>query len=186
MASKDKDSNWFKKHKILTGILALFVIGVFSTAINGNKDNGGVEKSVATSSEEEQQQTEFKIGETAKFDNKSITVTKVQRNYQTGNQYAQPESGMEFVVVTVKITNDSDSTLDYSSYEFKMQDSDGVQQNEAFTAITQGKLHNGSLAKGGKVTGKLAYEVPRGDKGLKLLYQNFSLFDNEVITFNLK
>lgn len=130
--------------------------------------------------------TDFKVGETASFDDKSVTVIKVQRNYNTGNQFAQPESGKEFVIVTVKITNDGDSTLDYNTYEFKMQDSDGVQQNEAITALSEGKLNSGSLAKGGKVTGKLAYEVPKGDKGLKLLYQNFSFFDNKAVTFNLQ
>lgn len=96
------------------------------------------------------------------------------------------ESGKEFVIVTVQITNNSDSTLDYNTFEFKMQDSNGVQQNEAITALSEGKLNSGSLAKGGKVTGKLAYEVPKDDAGLKLLYQNFSFFDNKAITFNLQ
>lgn len=114
------------------------------------------------------------MGETATFDGKSITVTDVQRNYDTGNQFAQPESGKEFVIVTVQITNNSDSTLDYNTFEFKMQDSNGVQQSEAITALSEGKLNSGSLAKGGKVTGKLAYEVPKDDAGFEALYQNFS------------
>lgn len=63
-----------------------------------------------------------------------------------------------------------------------MQDSNGVQQSEAITALSEGKLNSGSLAKGGK----LAYEVPKDDAGLKLLYQNFSFFDNKAITFNLQ
>ena len=88
--------------------------------------------------------------------------------------------------MTVNIVNNSDKTLDYNTFEFKMQDSNGVQQNEALTALSEGKLNSGSLAKGGKVTGKLAYEVPKDDPGLKLLYQNFSFFDNKAITFNLQ
>lgn len=67
-----------------------------------------------------------------------------------------------------------------------MQDSNGVQQNEAITALSEGKLNSGSLAKGGNVTGKLAYEVPKDDAGLKLLYQNYSLFNNKTLTFNLQ
>ena len=149
------------------------------TATNTGSNNSG-------SQEKAKEKTEFKVGETATFDDKSITVTDVQRNYDTGNQFAQPESGKEFVIVTVQITNNSDSTLDYNTFEFKMQDSNGVQQNEAITALSEGKLNSGSLAKGGKVTGKLAYEVPKDDAGLKLLYQNFSFFDNKAITFNLQ
>lgn len=188
MAKKEKDGNWFKRHKILTGILILFVIGVMGSVGNGGKNNAGTDtatsgSNAATSTPEEK--TDFKVGETATFDDKSITVTEIQRNYDTGNQFAQPESGKEFVIVTINITNNSDSTLDYSTFEFKMQDSNGVQQNEAIMALAEGKLSSGALAKGGKVTGKLAYEVPKDDAGLKLLYQNYSLFNNKTITFSL-
>ena len=33
--------------------------------------------------------------------------------------------------------------------------------------------------------GKMAYEVPKDDAGLKLLYQSFSFFSNKVVTFSL-
>lgn len=164
---------------VLIGIGGAMGGGKSDTTTNtGN--NGG------SQSDKAEEKTEFKVGETATFDDKSITVTDVQRNYDTGNQFAQPESGKEFVIVTVNIVNNSDSNLDYNTFEFKMQDSNGVQQNEAITALSEGKLNSGSLAKGGKVTGKLAYEVPKDDAGLKLLYQNFSFFDNKAITFNLQ
>ena len=184
----EKDRNWFARHKILSVIIGVIVIGGIAGAMAGDKDNTATKTSNTGSSQTEkaEEKTEFKVGETATFDDKSITVTEVQRNYDTGNQFAQPESGKEFVIVTVNIVNNSDSNLDYNTFEFKMQDSNGVQQNEAFTALTEGKLNSGSLAKGGKVTGKLAYEVPKDDKGLKLLYQNFSFFDNKAITFNLQ
>ena len=156
--------------------------------MGGKKDNTATNTGANTNSQTKKadEKTEFKVGETATFDDKSITVTDVQRNYDTGNQFAQPESGKEFVIVTVDIVNNSDKTLDYNTFEFKMQDTNGVQQSEAITALTEGKLNSGSLAKGGKITGKLAYEVPKDDAGLKLLYQNFSFFDNKAITFNLQ
>lgn len=186
MSKEKKDGNWFKRHKILTGILVLVVIGVISSAANGGKNSGTSADGNSTQSSGQEEKTNFKIGETATFDNKSITVTDVQRNYDTGNQFAQPESGKEFVVVTINIANNGDSELSYTTFEFKMQDSNGVQQNEAITALSEGKLNSGSLAKGGKVTGKLAYEVPKDDAGLKLLYQSYSLFGNKTLTFNLQ
>ena len=167
-------------------IVVIVLIGAGGAA-GGNKSNptsGGTTDSATEKKAEEK--TEFAVNEKATFDDKSITVTEVQRNFDTGNQFAQPESGKEFVIVTVNITNDSDKTLDYNTFEFKMQDSNGVQQNEALTALSDGKLNSGSLAAGGKVTGKLAYEVPKDDAGLKLLYQNFSFFDNKAITFKLQ
>ncbi|MFZ2545137.1 MAG: DUF4352 domain-containing protein [Candidatus Saccharimonadales bacterium] len=186
MSKKEKDGNWFKRHKILTVILALVVIGSIGSAIGGGEKNNDGNGTASTQTTKQEEKTDFKVGETATFDDKSITVTEIQRNYDTGNQFAQPESGKEFVIVTISIANNSNTTLDYSTYEFKMQDSNGVQQNEALMALTQGKLSSGALAKGGNVTGKLAYEVPKGDAGLKLLYQNYSLFNNKTITFNLQ
>lgn len=184
----EKDKNWFARHKILTVILAVVVIGVIAGAMGGSKSDTATNtgNNSGSQTEKAEEKTEFKVGETATFDDKSITVTDIQRNYDTGNQFAKPESGKEFVIVTVNIVNNSNSSLDYNTFEFKMQDSNGVQQSEAFTALSEGKLNSGSLAKGGKVTGKLAYEVPQGDAGLKLLYQNFSFFDNKAITFNLQ
>lgn len=184
----NQNKNWFARHKILTGIGILVILGIIVSAASGGSkgDTTSTDGNSSSSSSKQEEKTEFKVGETATFDDKSITVSNVERNYDTGNQFAQPESGKEFVVVTVDIANNSDSTLDYSTFEFKMQDSNGVQQNEAITALSQGKLNSGSLAKGGKVSGKLAYEVPKGDTGLKLLYQNYSFFSNKAITFNLQ
>lgn len=167
----------------LSIIIAIAMIAAASKAIddavNSNNSN-------SSESQDADTKTEFNIGETASFDDKSITVTNIQRNYDTGNQFAQPESGKEFVIVTVDIANNGETALDYNTFEFKMQDSNGVQQIESFTALSEGKLNSGSLAKGGKVTGKLAYEVPKDDAGLKLLYQGLNFFDNKTITFNLQ
>lgn len=186
----EQKKSWASRHKFLTGIGIVVALIVVVSALSGGDSNTTTtdtsESNTTTAqSDAKDEKTEFKVGETASFDDKSIAVTDVQRNYDTGNEFAQPESGKEFVIVTVKINNNSDSTLDYNTYEFKMQDSNGVQQNEAFTALTEGKLNSGSLAAGGEVTGKLAYEVPQGDTGLKLLYQNMSFFDNKTITFSL-
>lgn len=182
----EQKKSWFIRHKILTGIGVLVLIAIVGSAASGGNKNVPAGGGTSTQTVTKEEKTDFKVGETATFDDKSITVTNIQRNYDTGNQFAQPESGKEFVIVTVDIANNGNSTLDYNTYEFKMQDSNGVQQNEAITALSQGKLNSGSLAKGGKVSGKLAYEVPAGDAGLKLLYQNFSFFDNKAITFNLQ
>ncbi|MBH1956064.1 DUF4352 domain-containing protein [Candidatus Saccharibacteria bacterium] len=177
---------WYKRFWVWALIIVV-LIGI-GGATGGNKSDtptntassGTVSESKTTDSK-----TEFKVGETATFDDKSITIKDVQRNYSTSNQFAQPESGKEFVLVTVEIANNSKSSMDFNTFEFKLQDSNGVQLNESFTALSEGKLNSGSLAPGGKVTGKLAYEVPKDDTGLKLLYQSFSFFSNKAVTFNL-
>lgn len=101
---------WYKKWWVWL-IIVIILIGAGGAA--GNKDKTATNSGSASNSTETkkvEEKTEFKVGEAASFDNKTITVTDVQRNYDTGNQFAQPESGKEFVIVTVKITNDSDKT----------------------------------------------------------------------------
>lgn len=179
-----KKKSWFARHKLLTVIGVLVILAVIGSAASGG-DKSGITSTGGTAQNAEQQKTEFVVGETVTFDDKSIAVTEVQRNYSTGNQFSQPEAGKEFVLVTVAITNNGSSSMDYNTFEFKLQDSNGVQQSESFGALSEGKLNSGSLAAGGKVTGKLAYEVPKDDAGLKLLYQSFSFFDNKIITIKL-
>ena len=189
----EQKKSWASRHKILTGIGIFIVVAIIISAVSGGDKNetaktGDTNASSSNSQAEteETEKTEFAIGETATFDDKSITIANVQRNYDTGNQFAQPESGKEFVLVTVDIANNSKSSMSYNTFEFKLQDSNGVQQSESFSALSEGKLNSGSLAAGGKVSGKLAYEVPKDDAGLKLLYQGLSFFSNKEVTFNLK
>lgn len=186
----EQKKSWASRHKVLTGIGIFIVLAIIVSAVSGGGNEGatntGNNPSSGNEAAKEDEKTEFAVGETATFDDKSITITNVERNYDTGNQFAQPESGKEFVLVTVEVTNNSKNSMDYNTFEFKLQDSNGVQQNESFTALSEGKLNSGSLAPGGKVTGKLAFEVPKGDAGLKLLYQSYSFFSNKAVTFNLQ
>lgn len=176
---------WYKRFWVW--VLIIIVLVIIGSAIgNSNEPTKITGDPSSSTSNSTETKTEFKVGDTATFDDKSITVKEVQRNYQTGNQFAQPESGKEFVLVTVEIANNGKDAMDYNTFEFKLQDTSGVQQSESFTALSEGKLNSGSLAPDGKVTGKLAYEVPKDDTGLKLLYQSFSFFDNKAVTFNLQ
>lgn len=185
MDSKKEKKSVFKRWWFWV-IVIIVLIAAGSAAGGGDSAPTGGGNTNNAADKKDEEKTEFAVNEKATFDDKSITVTEVQRNYDTGNQFSQPESGKEFVIVTVAITNDGDGTLDYNTFNFKLQDSNGVQQNEAFSALSEGKLNSGSLAAGGKVSGKLAYEVPKDDAGLKLLYQDFSFFDNKAITFKLQ
>lgn len=182
--SKDKsDKNWFARHKVLTVIGIMVIIGIIAGAAGGGDSEPKTTNTTDNSSSSSEQKTEFTKGETVSFDSRELTVTDVQRNYQTGNEYLQPESGNEFVIVTVTLKNNSDSNMDYNTFDFKLQDSNGVQKDEDFTVLSEGKLNSGSLAPGGTVTGKLGYQVMKDDAKLKLIY-NGSLF-GKTVTINL-
>ena len=183
MSQEAKKPNWFKKHKILTVIIAIIVLGAAAGAGSGSKSDNANSDSSNTNGTPTQKiadKTEFAVGETIDIDSRQLTVTNIERDYQTGNQFAHAESGNEFVLVTVNIQNNSKSDLMYSTFNFQLQDSNGVKHNEAIMALTEGRLNTGTLASGGKITGKLAYEVPKGDSGLKLVFESGSLFGKTV------
>jgi hypothetical protein len=182
MSQEAKKPNWFKKHKVLTVIIAIVILGGIAGAGGSKTDNTSSNSSTSTgtSTQKTEEKTEFAVGETINIDSRQLTVTNVERNYQTGNQFSQPESGNEFVLVTVNIQNNSKSDLMYSTFNFQLQDTNGVKHNEAIMAITEGRLSTGTLAPGGKITGKLVYEVPQDDSGLKLVFGSGSIFSKTV------
>lgn len=183
--SKDKsDKNWFAKHKILTVIIAIVLLGGIGAAMSGEKPADTATSNNSTtdnpSEKKTEEKTDFVVGETIDIDSRKLTVNSVERNYQTGNQFSQPESGKEFVLVNVTIENGSKSDLTYSTFNFQLQDTNGVKHNENIMALSEGRLNTGTLAAGGKVTGNLVYEVPKDDSELKLVFESGSLFGKTI------
>lgn len=184
--SKDKSGkNWFAKHKILTVIIAIVLLGGIGAALGGDKpadttESNGSSSNSNSSEKKTEEKTEFVVGETIDIDSRKLTVNSVERNYQTGNQFSQPESGNEFALVNVTIENGSKSDLTYSTFNFQLQDTNGVKHNENIMALSEGRLNTGTLAAGGKVTGNLVYEVPKDDNGLKLVFESGSFFGKTV------
>ncbi|RYF29129.1 MAG: hypothetical protein EOO17_02570 [Chloroflexi bacterium] len=91
--SKDKtDRNWFARHKILTGFGVLVILGIIATAAGGGdsstptaSNSSDDSSQAAGSTAATAEKTEYKVAETADINKRQITVTEVQRNYQTGN-----------------------------------------------------------------------------------------------------
>src|SRR4051812_35689770 len=117
--SKEKDGNWFKRHKILSVLLALFVIVAIGGASGGNKDtNGGSSGSKASTTASKQyrfadradkqsKDVEVLPNETATVDGMKLTVTNVQYNTSLG-AYETADSGKTYLVADVQLENASD------------------------------------------------------------------------------
>lgn len=163
---------------ILGGIVVLIIIIAIAGG-NGEPKKVGETNSANSNAN---QQSEFAVGDTVKINDYTMTVNKVQRNWQSPADYDKPESGKEYVFVEVTITNEGKNSISYNTFDFKMQDSNGVQKTETYTMSTN-KLNSGDLAPGGKITGNLVYDVPTGATGLKLLFT--PMFWGKTVTINL-
>lgn len=154
-------------------IIVVIILGIGSS-LNNNSTETSTQQNTSSSLTENKKQsekTEYNKGEEAILGNGAITVTDVQ--ISQGTQYDKPKSGKEFVIVSVTIENKGDKNLYYNPYYFKMQNSQGQQEDIAFTTVNNdNSLQSGELIPGGKVSGTIAFEQPIGDAGLVLIYSN--------------
>ena len=122
---------------------------------------------------------EYNQGDAATLGDGVIKVTKVEKSQ--GNDWDKPKSGKEFVIITVSIENKGKNKLSYNPYDFKLQNSQGQQESITFTTINSDtSLSSGELVAGGKVSGTIAFETTKGDKGLSLIYSDSILSSKEL------
>ncbi|MCR4324094.1 MAG: DUF4352 domain-containing protein [Candidatus Curtissbacteria bacterium] len=156
-----------KKALLIIGgiLLVLIVVGVAA----GGQSSGPTKVDSQSQTDSVQatptDQT-FKVGDTAKLGDREFTVNSAKRS--AGFGYNTPKSGKEYVIVNVTIRNLGKDEVSYNPFDFKMQDANGAQESSTFASLDD-SLNSGTLAGGGKVTGSMAFEVPKGDAA-KLIF----------------
>lgn len=165
-------------------LIAIIVIGVISAVFGGGsndepKSSGDTKTTSSKKEEKKETKKEFTQGEIVNFKGVEYSVTNV--NKTTGSDFDNAKDGYEYVIVTVKIENKSDKKISYNPYDWKMENSNGQEEDNAFTTVdSDTSLNSGDLNPGGVVEGTIAYEEPQGDAGLKLNYFDNSVFDEEA------
>lgn len=185
-----------KKGCLTAGLIvagAVILIIIVAQSCNGSKptavpsDSSAVSDTVSEatsdlqSSKEEPaesklEKTTFKLGETVKYNGMELTVT----NFKTtkGGEFDSPKSGNEYAVVTVKYKNAGKENISYNPFDFKMKNSKGQITSQVYLSTIKNELDSGDLAPGGEVEGEIAFEQPKGDKGLILQYTG-NIFESE-------
>lgn len=126
--------------------------------------------------EESEELKEYAIGETAIYDEMAYTLTDIEKSQ--GSEYDQPGEGKEYVIISVKIENQSDETRDYNELYFKILNEQGQVDDVALTLLDQDQnLGSGDLIAGGWKEGTLTYLVNQ-DENLKL-YLYADIFSEE-------
>jgi extracellular protein len=189
VSSKTKSEKPFYK-KAWFWVVIVVIIAIGSQykqpeKVGENKNSGSNGSSQTQNSEKKKEEkTEFNVGDIIAFDGKELTVEKVERNWNSGNSYLKPKDGKEYVKVSVKIENKSETEMNYNVFEFKAEDSNGAAENaDMQTYSLPDSLGSGDLVKGGKKSGSMIFEVPAGSS-LKLHYQP-SFWSNKKVIVNL-
>jgi hypothetical protein len=171
-------------------VLALLVVAIVSGPTNEtaqSEGEGGQEDSESENKPTPKKNksgsdnnVEAKVGERATLDDRTLVVNEVE-GYAPPNQSRRPQQGNEYIRVYLTLRNTGDQPINYNPFDFKVQDSNGVQKNEETFSEMPYRLESGSLAPEGTVEGNLAFEVPQGDNNLRLIYET-NAFDKRTIT----
>lgn len=134
--------NFFAKHKIITGLAVLLLLGVVTSALNGGDgsdktaDSGAKAASssdkTATSSEEPAAEapSEQKIGQTFDSGNVQVTVVSAELKDKVGGEYfeSKPAEGGVYVAVVWKYKNIGNEPIGmFSQPSLKLIDPNGVE-----------------------------------------------------------
>jgi len=122
--------------------------------------------------------TLFEQTEVATFKGVEYSVIGVKKG--AGSSYSKPAAGKEFVFVTVKIVNKSTQKISYNSYDWKMQNSSGQEDDTAYYSSSSIKeFESGDLLAGGTYSGVLVFEETKNDSALKLSMYSSEYYSDE-------
>ncbi|WP_165998432.1 DUF4352 domain-containing protein [Bacillus sp. Cs-700] len=157
--------------KILFAVLFFFAVFTPSSDEETSTQVETVATTEAADSKEQEDEKDkvYKVGDVVQINDKELTVLKVEKS--KGNEYSSLKSGDEYVIISVKITNNSKEKISYNPYDFEMSNSKGQILQHSYSGIHEDTaLHYGELAPGGTVEGTVLFEQPIDDKKLQLQY----------------
>lgn len=178
--------NWFARHKILTGILAVFlfliVIGMIgsggssSSPSSSNSTGGSSDSGTSTASEKTTTESVAKVGESVTDKDLDFVVTDITTAKTLGNSFTKKDAQGTFQVITLKITNQGKETKTIDSSMFQLTDSEG----RTFDRSVEGQSAKGfgegnvdlflqQVQPGLSVTGDIVFDIPDSATGLQLI-----------------
>ncbi|HEX5796764.1 MAG TPA: DUF4352 domain-containing protein [Candidatus Saccharimonadales bacterium] len=188
----EKEGNWFKRHKILTVILVLAVVGIIVSTTGGEtsttKTNN--ETSEPSGSSSNKQAKVAKLGEPARDGKFEFTVTKMSCGQKTigNNEFTRTTAQGEFCIMDLRVKNIgnepqtlfADNQYVYNTEGQKYSyDSDAVLSLDDTANVWLEEINPGNTVKG-----KLVFDVPKGTKVTKAELHD-STFSNGI-EVNLK
>jgi len=161
-------------------LIVVIVVGAIGASTQNKATKVGENSNNGSKSSE---QTEFKVGDVIAYENREITVKSVERNWTA--EYSKPDAGKEYIKVNLYIENKSDDKMSYNVFDWELQDGSGDIKSQAWAIGNEDNLSSGDLAKGGKKSGSVVFEIPKDDHDLTLHYKS-SFWSNKTIEIKLQ
>lgn len=163
MADKS-NKNWFARHKVLTVIIALVVLGVIVSAAGGSKSN--TSSSTSKSSSGKAAET-AKVGQAADDGKFEFTVSSVEcgKTSVGTNQYLTKTAQGQYCLLNVSVKNVGDQAQSLLSSNQYLLNASG-QKYSADDTATLYNAPNGTswyndINPGNSVNGAIVFDVPK-------------------------
>ena len=169
---------WFARHKILTGLLALVLVGGIASALNGGGDKGSTSTTspVAASADapsaqaeeqpKEEAPSEAKVGQKVRDGQFEFTVTKVKSGVKSvGDEYVNQKAQGQYVLVSITVSNIGDKAQLLADSSQKARDAKGREfstDTAAAIYMKDNEVFLNEINPGYSVKGTLVFDMPKG------------------------
>jgi len=182
---KSDQRNWFMRHKILTALFAIVILGVMAGVLGGGGDSNtssssNQEKTYRFTERADKQTKDVEIvpGESGTVDGRKLTVVSVERKASL-SEFDNAPSGKTYLVANVTIENVSDETQTYNVFDFRLQTAGGQVVDPYYGG--DNNLSSGDLVTGGKASGNVTFEAPIETTSQYIIYKPNSAMSDRVI-----
>ncbi|MBY6414338.1 DUF4352 domain-containing protein [Rhodococcus sp. BP-252] len=155
--------NWFFRHKILTGILALIVLVIVVTAVNSG--SGDTSPSSPGASAPEATEPVVGLGTPVRDGKFEFVVTGAQPGVPSvGQEFLTETAQGEYVLVTMSVRNIGDQAQSFTTSAQKLLDGQGRQYSVADMAtivLDQGIAFE-QINPGNSIEATIVFDVPVG------------------------
>lgn len=167
MSKEKKDGNWFKRHKILTAILAIIFIAVIANvAGGGGKKSGDTAKNASTNSSSST--TVAKVGETARDGKFEFVVKSIkcgEPSVTAAGGYLSKTAQGQYCLVDISVKNIGDKQQLFMESDQKLLNASNVE----YSADSVATLYNSNnsdvfvneINPGNTVEGTIVYDIPK-------------------------
>jgi hypothetical protein len=124
----------------------------------------------------------YKINEPVELNGNTIQVTKIEK-YQ-GTQFEKPKTGNEFIIITIQLTNKSDKSFYFNSFDFSLHTDKNETIYQSLRSFDNGtSFEYGAVNINSAITGTIVFETAINESKLILEYR--PTFSDEIINIML-
>jgi len=163
----DQKKNWFIRHKVLTVIIVLFVLGLVGSAAGGNKSGTTTGLSDSTGSSASPKVQTAKVGEAANDGKFQFTVSSITcgKTSVGANQYLTKQPQGQYCLLSVSVKNVGDQAQSLLSSNQYLFNANGQKYSADDTATIynapNGTSWYNDINPGNSVAGAIVFDIPK-------------------------